>query len=106
VIVTTTPSIDGRRVAAYHGVVVGERVLGADGMRDLLAGATDIFGGRSNARESELGKARAAALAEMEEHAMGLGADAVVGVDLDYEVIGSTLMVSASGTAVTTEAAS
>lgn len=100
-IVTTTPSVEGRRIAAYHGIVVGEAILGANVMRDIFAGITDILGGRSRAYEEELGKARETALGEMQERAQRLGANAVVGVDLDYEVINNMLMVSASGTAVT-----
>ncbi len=99
-IVTTTPSVEGRRITAYRGIVVGEAILGANVIRDLFAGITDILGGRSGAYEQELGKARATALAEMEERAASLGASAVVGVDLDYEVINNMLMVSSSGTAV------
>ena len=99
-IITTTPSVEGRRITAYRGIVVGEAILGANVIRDLFAGITDILGGRSGAYEQELGKARATALAEMEERAAALGASAVVGVDLDYEVINNMLMVSASGTAV------
>jgi len=99
-IVTTTPSVEGRKITTYHGIVVGEAILGANVMRDLFAGITDILGGRSGAYEEELMKARSTALGEMEARATGLGADAVVGVDLDYEVINSMLMVSASGTAV------
>ena len=100
-LITTTPSVEGRRITAYKGIVVGEAILGANVIRDLFAGITDILGGRSGAYEQELGKARATALAEMEERAAALGAQAVVGVDLDYEVINNMLMVSASGTAVT-----
>lgn len=99
-IVTTTPSVEGRPITAYHGIVVGEAILGANVFRDLFAGITDIIGGRSGAYEQELGKARETALREMEEHARALGGNAVVGVDLDYEVINNMLMVSASGTAV------
>jgi uncharacterized protein YbjQ (UPF0145 family) len=99
-IVTTTPSIDGRRITAYRGIVTGEAILGANIFRDLFAGIRDIVGGRSAAYEQELAKARALALHEMEENAAALGAEAVVGVDLDYEVINNMLMVSASGTAV------
>lgn len=99
-IVTTTPSVEGRKITDYKGIVVGEAILGANVIRDLFAGITDILGGRSGAYEQELGRARATALAEMEEHAAVLGATAVVGVDLDYEVINNMLMVSASGTAV------
>jgi uncharacterized protein YbjQ (UPF0145 family) len=100
-IVTTTPSVDGRRITAYHGIVVGEAILGANVFRDLFAGITDIIGGRSGAYEEELGKARTVALQEMQDRARDMGATAVVGVDLDYEVINNMLMVSASGTAVT-----
>jgi uncharacterized protein YbjQ (UPF0145 family) len=99
-IVTTTPTVEGRPVATYHGIVVGEAILGANVFRDLFAGITDIIGGRSGAYEQELGKARETALSEMEDRARALGANAVVGVDLDYEVINNMLMVSASGTAV------
>ena len=100
-IITTTPSVEGRRITAYHGIVVGEAILGANIFRDLFAGITDIIGGRSGAYEQELGKARATALEEMEDRARAMGGNAVVGVDLDYEVINNMLMVSASGTAVT-----
>ena len=102
-IVTTTPSIEGRRISGYRGIVTGEAILGANIIRDLFAQVTDIFGGRSGAYEAELGKARETALDEMRERARALGADAIVGVDLDYEVINNMLMVSASGTAVTLE---
>ncbi|MEM0976736.1 MAG: heavy metal-binding domain-containing protein [Pseudomonadota bacterium] len=101
-IVTTTPSIDGRSISDYKGIVVGEAILGANVFRDLFASVTDIIGGRSGAYEEELGRARAIALHEMEDRAASLGADAVVGVDIDYEVINSMMMVSASGTAVVT----
>ncbi len=100
-IVTTTPSIEGQSIGAYHGIVVGEAILGANVIRDLFASVTDILGGRSGAYEEELAKARKTALDEMQERASALGANAVVGVDLDYEVINNMLMVSASGTAVT-----
>lgn len=99
-IVTTTPSIEGKTIRQYHGIVTGEAILGANIFRDLFASVRDIVGGRSAAYEEELGKARRVALDEMEERARQLGADAIVGVDLDYEVINSMLMVSASGTAV------
>jgi uncharacterized protein YbjQ (UPF0145 family) len=99
-IITTTPSVEGRAIKAYHGIVVGEAILGANVFRDIFAGITDIIGGRSSAYEQSLGEARATALRELEERAKALGADAVVGVDLDYEVINNMLMVSASGTAV------
>jgi len=100
-IITTTPTIEGRPIAKYHGIVTGEAILGANVFRDLFASITDIIGGRSGAYEQELGKARKTALGEMEDAARGMGANAIVGVDLDYEVINNMLMVSASGTAVT-----
>lgn len=103
---TTTPSIEGRRITAYHGIVVGEAILGANLFRDMFAGITDILGGRSGSYEKSLTEAREIAISEMEERAAGMGGNAVVGVDLDYEVVGKDggmLMVSASGTAVTVE---
>ena len=101
-IVTTTHTIEGRPVAAYHGLVVGEAIMGANIVRDLFARVTDVIGGRSGAYESKLKDARDAAMSHLEEQAQAMGANAVVGVDLDYEVIGeSMLMVSISGTAVT-----
>ncbi len=100
-ILTTTPTIEGRPVRTYHGIVTGEAILGANIFRDLFASVRDVIGGRSAAYEQELGKARRTALKEMEQAAAELGANAVVGVDLDYEVINNMLMVSASGTAVT-----
>ena len=99
-ILTTTPSVEGRSIAEYKGIVVGEAILGANVFRDIFAGITDIIGGRSGAYEEELGKARQIALQELEERAAARGATAVVGVDLDYEVVNNMLMVSASGTAV------
>lgn len=99
-IISTTPTIEGRPARDYLGIVTGEAILGANIFKDLFAGIRDIVGGRSAAYEQELGKARRTALAEMEAEARLLGADAVVGVDLDYEVINNMLMVSASGTAV------
>jgi uncharacterized protein YbjQ (UPF0145 family) len=102
-IITTTPSVEGRKIADYRGIVTGEAILGANLFRDLMAGIRDIVGGRSAAWESEIRKARDIALQEMSDNAKNLGADAVVGVDLDYEVVGSNgsmLMVTASGTAV------
>ena len=102
-ITTTTPSIEGRQIKAYLGIVVGEAIVGANIFRDLFAGVRDIVGGRSGAYERELGKAREIALNEMQQDAAALGADAVVAVDLDYEVLGQgngMLMVSVSGTAV------
>ncbi|MBY6152608.1 heavy metal-binding domain-containing protein [Vannielia litorea] len=100
-IVTTTPSVEGKSISGYKGIVTGEAILGANIFRDLFAGIRDIVGGRSAAYEQELGRARETALREMQEKAAALGANAVVGVDLDYEVINNMLMVSASGTAVT-----
>ena len=100
-IVTTTPSVEGYQIAEYKGIVVGEAIMGANIVRDMFAGITDIIGGRSGAYESKLQDARETALHELEKRARALGANAVVGVDLDYEVVGqSMLMVSASGTAV------
>ena len=100
-ITTTTPSIQGREIAEYVGIVTGEAILGAHIGRDFLAGITDIVGGRSREYEEEVRKARAIALREMADEASSKGAHAVVGVDIDYEVIRQgMLMVSASGTAV------
>jgi uncharacterized protein YbjQ (UPF0145 family) len=107
-LVVTTPTLEGRRINRYLGLVSGEAILGANIFRDLFAGITDIVGGRSAAYEKELRKAKQIALEEMEEEAVMLGGNAVVGVDLDYETIsmgsgGGMLMVSASGTAVLVE---
>ncbi|OJY71716.1 MAG: hypothetical protein BGP16_14100 [Sphingobium sp. 66-54] len=102
-IVTTTHSIDGRPVQRYCGVVTGEVIVGANLFRDLFASVRDIVGGRSGAYEQVLGRAREEALSELRGRAASLGANAVIGIDLDYEVIGSSgsmLMVSATGTAV------
>lgn len=102
-ITTTTPTVEGRPITQYLGIVTGESIVGANIFRDLFAGIRDIVGGRSGAYEKVLGEARKTALAEMEAEARARGADAVVGVDLDYEVLGAQngmLMVSASGTAV------
>jgi uncharacterized protein YbjQ (UPF0145 family) len=102
-IITTTPAVEGRPVQQYLGIVSGEAILGANIMKDLFAGVRDIVGGRSKAYERELGKALEIAMQEMEEMAGSLGANAIVGVDLDYETVGSQggmLMVSVSGTAV------
>ena len=104
--ITTTPSLEGRRIRKYCGVVTGEAILGANVFKDLFAGIRDIVGGRSAVYERELQRAREIALEEMTERAQELGGNAVVGVDLDYEVLGPNngmLMVSASGTAVLTE---
>ncbi|MBC8529663.1 putative heavy metal-binding protein [Christensenellaceae bacterium NSJ-44] len=102
-IITTTPSVEGRRITDYYGIVFGEVVSGVDFIKDFAAGLRNFFGGRSGSYEGELIEAREAALQEMAERARALGADAVVGVDIDYEVLGeggSMLMVTASGTAV------
>ncbi|TRD20834.1 heavy metal-binding domain-containing protein [Palleronia caenipelagi] len=102
-ILTTTPSVEGRKITAYRGVVVGEAILGANIFRDMFAGITDIVGGRSGAYERSLNEARETALKELEDRARDAGANAVIGIDLDYETVGKEngmLMVSASGTAV------
>jgi uncharacterized protein YbjQ (UPF0145 family) len=102
-LVTTTPTVEGRAVAEYLGVVAGEAILGANAFKDLFAGLRDIVGGRSGVYEEELRRARELALDEMREAAAALGADAIIGVDFDYETIGSSgsmLMVAAAGTAV------
>ena len=106
IIVTTTPSIDGRRVVRYAGLVTGEAILGANIFKDLFAGIRDIVGGRSATYERELRNARDIAVTELRQAAAELGANAVVGVDIDYETVGgsgSMLMVSVSGTAVVVE---
>ncbi len=99
-IITTTPSVEGHQIAEYKGIVVGEAILGANVFRDIFAGISDIIGGRSGAYEASLAEARGTALGELEDRARELGATAVVGADLDYEVVNNMLMVSASGTAV------
>jgi len=105
-VVTTTPSVEGKRITRYCGVVAGEAILGANLFKDLFAGIRDIVGGRSATYERELQRARDIAMQELQQRAQELGANAVVGVDLDYEVLGQgngMLMVSASGTAVVVE---
>jgi len=105
-LMTTTPSIDGKQIVQYCGIVTGEAILGANIFKDLFAGIRDIVGGRSATYERELQRARDIALAELSERAAQVGANAVVGIDLDYEVLGQgngMLMVSASGTAVVFE---
>ena len=100
-ILTTTNTVEGHTITAYKGIVVGEAIMGANIVRDFFASVTDVIGGRSGAYESKLKDARDEAMTEVEERAAALGANAVVGIDLDYEVIGdSLLMVSVSGTAV------
>jgi uncharacterized protein YbjQ (UPF0145 family) len=104
-LITTTPNVEGQRITRYFGLVTGEAILGANIVRDFMASITDIVGGRSAAYERSLKEAKATALDEMIQEAQGMGANAVVGVDLDYETVGqgSMLMVSASGTAVFVE---
>ena len=103
-LIVTTPQLEGRRITKYYGVVSGEAILGANIFRDFFAGIRDIVGGRSAAYEKVLRDSKQTALDEMAVDARKLGANAIVGVDLDYETIGGTmLMVSASGTAVTVE---
>lgn len=102
-ILSTTPTLEGHPIREYRGIVTGEAILGANVFKDLFAGIRDIVGGRSATYERELGEARKLALDELAEAARKLGANAVVGIDLDYEVVGangSMLMVTASGTAV------
>ncbi|MBT5456653.1 MAG: heavy metal-binding domain-containing protein [Rhodospirillaceae bacterium] len=103
-IITTTDSVEGRQVSNYLGIVSGDAVMGTNIFRDMFAGIRDIVGGRSGSYEKELRNAKAAALEALTDEASALGADAVVAVDLDYEVIGgdknTMLMVSANGTAV------
>lgn len=101
---STTPTIDGHAIRSYHGVVTGEAILGANIFKDIFAGIRDIVGGRSAAYERELQKAREIAFEELTDRARDLGANAVVGIDIDYETVGAQggmLMVSVSGTAVT-----
>ena len=103
VIVTTTPSVEGRRITGYQGIVTGEAIMGANIFKDMFAGIRDIVGGRAGAYEGALRDARREAFEELRYEAERAGADAVVGIDIDYEVVGangSMLMVSVSGTAV------
>ncbi len=103
-LVLTTPTVEGKKISKYFGLVSGEAILGANIFKDLFAGIRDIVGGRSASYEKELRRAKEIAVAELVENAQALGANAVIGVDLDYETIGggsgNMLMVSASGTAV------
>ncbi|MCX2778460.1 heavy metal-binding domain-containing protein [Microbulbifer thermotolerans] len=102
-LMTTTSVIDGREIQEYLGVVVGEAILGANIFKDIFGAVRDIVGGRAGAYEREMAKARKVAFEEMEEEARKLGADGIVGIDIDYEVVGqqgSMMMVSVSGTAV------
>lgn len=103
---TTTPNIEGKRITRYCGVIAGEAILGANLFKDLFAGIRDLVGGRSGTYEKELQRAREIALGELEQRARDLGANAIVGIDIDYEIMGKEngmLMVSASGTAVVVE---
>jgi len=102
-LITTTPILEGRKITKYYGIVSGEAIMGANIVKDLFAGIRDIVGGRSAAYEDELKKAKDIALQEMMARAEELGANAIVGVDLDYETLNTMLMVIASGTAVTIE---
>ncbi|GKS65714.1 UPF0145 protein YbjQ [Nitrospira sp.] len=105
-ILSTTNTIEGRKAIKYLGLVSGDAILGANIFRDFFASVRDIVGGRSAAYEKELRKAKNIALEEMQEQARNLGANAIVGIDIDYETIGtnsSMLMVSANGTAVVVE---
>ena len=102
-ILTTTPTVEGRTITEYKGVVFGEVIAGVNFLRDLAASIRNLVGGRSGSYEEELIQARTQAMNEMAERARALGADAVVGIDIDYEVLGENngmLMVTASGTAV------
>ncbi len=103
-IFTTTPNIEGRRITQYHGVVNGEAILGANIFKDIMASVRDIVGGRSGAYEKAFRQAREIAFEEIEQEAASLGANAIVGIDIDIETVGpqgSMLMVNVSGTAVT-----
>jgi uncharacterized protein YbjQ (UPF0145 family) len=105
-LITTTPNIEGKKITQYCGVVAGEAILGANLFKDFFAGIRDLVGGRSATYERELQHAREIALQELQQQAQGMGANAIVGIDLDYEVLGKgngMLMVSASGTAVVIE---
>ncbi len=105
-ILTTTNTIEGKKIVEYKGVITAEAIAGANVVKDIFASFTDFFGGRSKTYELELQKTREAALRELEENAKALGANAIVGVDLDYETVGrggTMLMVNASGTAVVIE---
>ena len=105
-IITTTPSVEGKRIMEYRGIVFGEVISGVNFVKDIAASFSNFFGGRSSSYEEELVMARQNALRELEQRAYAMGANAVVGVDIDYEVLGADngmLMVTASGTAVVVE---
>jgi len=100
-IITTTPTVEGKTIVEYKGIVAGEAIMGANVVRDLFASIRDIVGGRAGAYENKLVQARQIALKEMEAQAQAMGANAIVGVDIDYEVVREgMLMVTAAGTAV------
>lgn len=102
-LITTTNNIDGKKIESYLGVVCGEVIVGVNFVKDIVASFSDVFGGRSATYEDELIKARESAMAELKQRAYSMGANAVVGVDIDYEVLGANngmMMVSVSGTAV------
>lgn len=102
-LLTTTPTVEGKRIVRYYGIVSGETIIGANVFRDLFASIRDIVGGRSGSYEEVLREAKDTALSEMQANAQQMGANAVIGVDLDYETVGSSgsmLMVTATGTAV------
>lgn len=105
-IVTTTPTVEGRKIVEYKGIVFGEVISGVDFIRDIGASFRNFFGGRSEGYEQELQNARETAIEEMQRRAAAMGANAVIGVDIDYEVLGTDngmMMVNASGTAVVLE---
>ncbi len=105
-LITTTPNVEGRRIVEYKGIVFGEVITGVNFVKDFAAGLTNFFGGRSGSYEGEVIEARTAAILEMENRASAMGANAVVGLDIDYEVLGqggNMIMVTASGTAVRIE---
>ncbi|WP_231458548.1 MULTISPECIES: heavy metal-binding domain-containing protein [unclassified Pedobacter] len=105
-LVTTTPSVEGKRIVKYIGLVTGETIIGANIFKDMFAGIRDIVGGRSSSYERVLREGKDIAVNEMQQYAAAMGANAIVGVDLDYETVGtggSMLMVTASGTAVILE---
>ena len=102
-ILTTTPTLEGQPIKQYLGIVTGETIIGANAIKDFMAGLTDFFGGRSTTYEKVLIEAKESALAELQQHAAQKGANAIVGIDLDYETVGANggmLMVTVSGTAV------
>jgi uncharacterized protein YbjQ (UPF0145 family) len=105
-LITTTPNIEGKRITKYIGLVNGEAIIGANLIKDFFANISDVVGGRSGAYEQGLREAKSIALKEMMDQAHRLGANAIIGIDLDYQTVGnngSMLMVSANGTAVVTE---